>query len=331
MKHFTATYSDHNDLLAVLKKQLEKAGWTIHRFGPMNPTTRTTTESHREGYLDVYETITDVDRRLGMQLIVSKNGSYFCMRSMADYVLDRDTYYQSSTFGQRGVLIRASAGFDASQNYFGQPGIRPTQMCLLESALGGTAHVFTDGDLVVATTNYAPNRFSSAAFGNMTPYVPGSGGQFLCSTNAFDSTFIAPLFCEYAPFACYKYSFNNYNGWDSGTLTRSDLLVYSYPSLEFPTNSNSGTQFGQIGNVARGRELISGVPGLIPVRTFVLYNNKFCPFAEFDNLFFASFDFLKPGEVFSIGQNKYVGFPFYSKTGRENALACMGYVVKLDE
>jgi len=332
MKRLTTTYSDHNDLLGALRKCLEKAGWTIHYFGLMAPTTWTTNEVIRnDDYTSTPVTVTDVDRRLGMWMSASKSGAYVVFRSIDGCILDRETYYKHSVYAQRGVVARVAEGFDPDKSYFGQPGLRPTQKCLLESGLGGKLDVFFSGDAFIATTTFDSNRYSSMSFGTLPVYVPGSGGKYLCSTHSWEQHYLSPLFSEYSPAAVYQYSFDTLVGWDSGNLTRSEVLFYLYADLDFPSNFYASS-FGGMGNLARCRETAGGFPALAPVRTFVKWNGKHSPFAEFDDLFVANFELIEPGREFQIGQSRYVGFPYFRKsTASAGAVGNLGYVVRLDD
>lgn len=332
MKRITTTYYDHNDLLGALRKCLEKAGWTIHYFGLMAPTTWTTNEVIREDdYTSTPVTVTDVDRRLGMWMSASKSGAYVVFRSIDGCILDRETYYKHSLYAQRGVVARVAEGFDPDKSYFGQPGLRPTQKCLLESGLGGKLDVFFEGDVFIATTTYESNRYSSMTFGRLPVHVPGSGGKFLSSTHAFEEAYTSALFADYAPTSVYQYSFSDLVGWDSGYITRSETLFYIYADVDFPTNAYLGS-FGSIGNLARCRETVAGFPALVPIRTFVKWREKHSPFSEFNDLFVTNFEQIEPGSEFKIGQSRYVGFPFYNKSSASRgATGNTGYLVRLDD
>lgn len=330
MKYFSAPFSTHNDLIAVIKSFLEKSGWTIARFGWMEPTERITTEYEIVNYVKVYKKVTDVDRRMGMQLIASKAGSNFSFRSVDGIDLENEKFLGRSLYGQRGVVVQALNSFDSSKRFIEQAR-RTSQKCLLESGQGGTVYFYASGDYVLITTKYAQNRYATVSFGNLPLYVPGTGGQYICSTQALDSTYVTPLFSDYAPMVSYKYNYQSLVGWDNGNITRSEMMVYSYPGNEFPTNSNPGMTYGNVGNFARCGKLAGGFPGLVPVRIYVLLGGKYSPFAEFSNVFFTSFEHVEPGQVFKIGQSRYVGFPFVGKQDQLSASSNIGYVVKLDD
>lgn len=116
MKHYSSRYTSADDLVAVIKQRLEFEGWAVNRYGGFE------------------------DPRIGIQLMISRGDTYFCLRSFGESSPYVD-YYAVSSIGQHGVIVSAASGYSDSAGFVNQPGFQSSPKCYVESGDGaGTCH-----------------------------------------------------------------------------------------------------------------------------------------------------------------------------------------------
>ncbi|WP_339101308.1 hypothetical protein WKQ99_10265 [Pseudomonas atacamensis] len=290
MKHYSSRYTSSDDLVAVIKQRLEIEGWMVNRYGGFD------------------------DPRIGIQLMISKGGSYFCLRSFGESSPYVD-YYAASSIGQHGVIVSAASGYSDSAGFINQPGFQSSPKCSIESGeCAGTCHFFVSDDLVMFVTERAGGLYSCLSFGMLPVLSAGSGGQFVTSTESYLSGQKQPLFANaYATFGV-RLAHSEWTGWDVGARTWGPLRPSSQGALiGVPHFHQNGTEYGNVGTVSRAKGLVGGLDGLIPITLFTEFSGGFAPFAELPEVFLVPMDSFEPGAAYVLGTHKFLVFPQYIK------------------
>lgn len=290
MKHYSSRYTSPDDLVAVIKQRMEIEGWTVNKYG---------------GF---------ADPRIGVQLLISKGSSYFCLRSFtvsSPYV----DYYAEQGFGQRGVIVCAASGYSSSAGFRSQPGFQSSPKCYVESGdAAGVCHFFISGDVVVFVTERPGGKYSCLAFGVLPVLSVGSGGQFVTSTESHLGSSREPLFSNSSATFGVRLVHSEYTGWDAGERTWGPLRSISGGSITgFPHFHQGNTSYGSVGTLARAKGLIGGLDGLIPITLFTSFGTGFAPFAELSEIFLVPLDSFEPGAVYELGRSRFMVFPQYMK------------------
>lgn len=290
MKHYSSRYTSADDLVAVIKQRLEVEGWKVNRYGRF------------------------ADPRIGIQLMISRGDAFFCLRSFGESSPYVD-YYAASSIGQHGVIVSAASGYSDTAGFVTQPGFQSSPKCFVESGDGaGVCHFFISGDLVMFVTERAGGLYSCLSFGVLPVLSPGSGGQFVTSTESYLSNQKQPLFANSAATFGVRLSHADWTGWDVGGRTWGPLRPSSHGTLiGVPHFHQNGTSYGNVGTVSRAKGLIGGLDGLIPITLFTEVNGGFAPYAELPDIFLAPMDAFEPGAVYELGAHRFLVFPQYAK------------------
>ncbi|MCK2124079.1 hypothetical protein RDI61_27560 [Pseudomonas plecoglossicida] len=276
--------------MAVIKQRLELEGWTVNRYGGFS------------------------DPRIGIQLMISRGDAFFCLRSFGESSPYVD-YYAASSIGQHGVIVSAAGGYSNTAGFVTQPGFQSSPKCYVESGDGaGVCHFFVSDDLAMLVTERAGGLYSCLSFGVLPVLSPGSGGQFVTSTESYLSTQKQPLFANaYATFGV-RLSHVEWSGWDVGSRTWGALRPSSQGTLVgVPHFHQNGTAYGNVGAVSRAKSLVGGMDGLIPITLFTEYGGGFAPYAELPDVFLVPMDSFDPGAVYELGAHRFLVFPQYAK------------------
>lgn len=290
MKHYSSRYTSADDLVAVIKQRLELEGWTVNRYGGFS------------------------DPRIGIQLMISRGGAFFCLRSFGESSPYVD-YYSASSIGQHGVIVSAASGYNDTAGFVSQPGFQSSPKCYVESGEGaGTCHFFVSDDLVVFITERAGGLYSCLSFGALPVLSPDTGGQFVTSTESYLSGQKQPLFANaYATFGV-RLAHAEWTGWDVGGRTWGPLRPSSQGTLiGVPHFHQNGAEYGNIGAVARAKGLAGGMDGLIPITLYTELSGGFAPYAELPEIFLVPMDTFEPGATYELGAHRFLVFPQYTK------------------
>lgn len=290
MKHYSSRYTSADDLVAVIKQRLEIEGWTVNRYGGFD------------------------DPRIGIQLMISRGDSYFCLRSFGESSPYVD-YYSASSIGQHGVIVSAASGYSDCAGFVSQPGFQSSPKCCVESGEGaGVCHFFLSDDLVMFVTERAGGLYSCLSFGVLPVLSPGTGGQFVTSTESYLSTQKQPLFANaYATFGV-RLAHAEWSGWDVGGRTWGPLRPISQGALiGVPHFHQNGTSYGNVGTVSRAKGLVGGLDGLVPITLFTEFGGGFAPYAELPEIFLVPMDSFDPGAVYELGPHRFLIFPQHTK------------------
>lgn len=291
MKHYSSRYTSADDLVAVIKQRLEIEGWTVNRYG---------------GF---------ADPRIGIQLMISRENAFFCLRSFSESSPYVD-YYAASSIGQHGVIVSAASGYSESAGFVNQPGFQSSPKCCVESGeAAGVCHFFISDDLVMFVTERAGGLYSCLSFGMLPVLSLGSGGQFVTSTESYLSSQKQPIFANaYATFGV-RLTHSEWAGWDVGGRTWGPLRPISQGALiGVPHFHQNGTEYGNVGAVARAKGLAGGLDGLVPITLFTEFGGGFAPYAELPEIFLVPLDSFEPGAVYELGPHKFMVFPQYIKS-----------------
>ena len=290
MKHYSSRYTSADDLVAVIKQRLELEGWTINRYG---------------GF---------ADPRIGIQLMISKGGAFFCLRSFGESSPYVD-YYAASSIGQHGVIVSASSGYSDSAGFVNQPGFQSSPKCYVESGAGaGTCHFFVSDDLMMIVTERAGGLYSCLSFGVLPVLSAATGGQFVASTESYLSTQKQPLFANSSATFGVRLAHPEWTGWDVGGRTWGPLRPSSQGTLVgVPHFHQNGNAYGNVGAVSRAKGLAGGMDGLIPIAMFTEFEGGFAPYAELPEAFFVPMDSFEPGATYELGAHRFLVFPQYTK------------------
>lgn len=290
MKHYSSRYTSADDLVAVIKQRLELEGWTVNRYGGFS------------------------DPRIGIQLMISRGDAFFCLRSFGESSPYVD-YYAASSIGQHGVIVSAASGYSDGAGFVSQAGFQSSPKCYVESGeAGGVCHFFISGDLVMFVTERTGGLYSCLSFGVLPVLSPGTGGQFVTSTESYLSSQKQPLFANaYATFGV-RLAHTEWSGWDVGGRTWGPLRPSSQGVLiGVPHFHQNGTEYGNVGTVSRAKSLVGGMDGLIPITLFTEYGGGFAPYAELPEVFLVPMDSFDPGAVYELGAHRFLIFPQYAK------------------
>lgn len=290
MKHYSSRYASADDLVAVIKQRLEIEGWIVNRHG---------------GF---------ADPRIGVQLLISKGTAFFCLRSFGESSPYVD-YYAASSIGQHGVIVSAASGYSDSAGFITQPGFQSSPKCCVESGeSAGVCHFFIADDLVMFVTERAGGLYSCISFGVLPVLFPGSGGQFVTSTESYLSSQKQSLFANaYATFGV-RLSHNEWSGWDVGGRTWGPLRPISQGALiGVPHFHQNGTSYGNVGTVSRAKGLVGGLDGLVPITLFTEFGGGFAPYTELPEIFLVPMDSFDPGAVYELGPHRFLIFPQHTK------------------
>ena len=290
MKHYSSRYTSADDLVAVIKQRLEIEGWTVNRYGGFD------------------------DPRIGIQLMISRGTAFFCLRSFGESSPYVD-YYSASSIGQRGVIVSAASGYSDTAGFVNQTGFQSSPKCYVESGEGaGVCHFFVSDDLVMFVTERAGGLYSCLSFGVLPVLSPGSGGQFVTSTESYLSTQKQPLFANSAATFGVRLSHSEWSGWDVGVRSWGPLRPSSQGTLlGVPHFHQNGTSYGNVGTVSRAKGLAGGMDGLIPITLFTEYGGGFAPYAELPEIFLVPLDSFEPGALFELGTHRFLILPQYTK------------------
>lgn len=290
MRHYSSRYTSADDLVAVIKQRLEIEGWTVNRYGGFE------------------------DPRIGIQLMISKGGAFFCLRSFGESSPYVD-YYAVSSIGQHGVIVSAASGYSGNTGFINQPGFQSSPKCYVESGdSAGTCHFFVSDDLVMFAKERVGGKYSCLSFGVLPVLTDGTGGQFVTSSESYLSNQKNSIFSNAAATFGVQLAHSEWNGWDVGGRTWGPLRPNGQGTLVgVPHFHQNGTSYGNVGAVSRAKGLIGGLDGLIPITMFTEFGGGFAPYAELPEMFFVPMDAFEPGAVYVLGSQRFMIFPQYIK------------------
>ncbi|KJZ67241.1 hypothetical protein [Pseudomonas fluorescens] len=295
MKYQTGAYSSSENLLQLLKDKLVVEGWAV----------------------DLHAYVNSADTTFGKRLHIQKNGMFFSLRNFDDYTPTLD--YKATGFGKTGIDVRANDSFSAAAKWNEQPGT-PFVRMYAQTGSSGIFHLFTTDTKVLLIAEYETERYSHIIFGAHDTLDPGSGGQFLTgASGTFSSTWNIPFDTSTATTAC-KIAKSDFAGWVLGFAYPADpgqgiCSSFNYNNaIRVPNFSpSSTTTVGDIGSSARSSNRLNGLSALMPIYTFVKHEGAYCPFAEFDDLYFINCDLMTAEQTYIVGNRTYKIFPFFGK------------------
>lgn len=311
MKYFTGAYTSSENLLFTLSDLLAAEGWIIDIF-------------------DIAVTTTPTQ---GRRLHIHKGQEHFELRNFDNY--DPETG-RVGFDDKYGIEVRACRDFDAAKKFSEQPGDSAIRV-YAETKQSGTYHLFTAENRLLLITEYEINTFSHVFFGLAPTLVQGTGGQYVAGTsrilNTYGSGPALPFDSYRQTFRCYvkHETFDDWNATNNSLNTH--YSIHSSFSTMAATEFPGYSALQHIKMSSRSTNRLNGLTGLIPIDIYVAIDYIYRPYANFNDIFFVNCDNLNPKQIYIVGDQRFMIFPFIRRESpflQTAPLFGMGFAVKLD-
>lgn len=313
MKYQTGSYSSSENLLQLVKDKLVVEGWVA--------------DSHV--YVDA------ADTTFGKRLHLHRGDAYVSLRNFDDYDPARDV--KSIGFGKTGIDLRVNTGYSGSEVWYQQPGYSANGR-YVQTGASGVYHLFTDAAKVILIAEYETGRYSHVLFGLLNTHVAGTGGQFLAGTQGAKFAEWSVPFDTSTDTTSVRVVKSDFMGWltnDSYIANQGICPSFSSSNLVRVPNFSPGStsQIGSIGSSARSSNRLNGLSALMPIYLYVKDSGAWCPYSEFDDVFFVNCDLMTAEQDYVVGDQTFKILPFLGKqipAVRTGPLYQLGLAVKID-
>lgn len=312
MKYQTGSYSSSENLLQLVKEKLVAEGWVA----------------------DFHVYVNAADTTFGKRLHLHRGDVYVSLRNFDDYDPARDV--KSMGFGKTGIDLRVNTGYSASEVWYQQPGYSANGR-YVQTGASGMYHLFTDAAKVILITEYETGRYSHALFGLLNTHMAGTGGQFLAGTQGAKFAEWSVPFDTSTDTTSVRVLKSDYTGWltnDSYVANQGISTSFSSSNLIRVPNFSPGStsQIGSIGSSARSSNRLNGLSALMPIYLYVKDSGAWCPYSEFDDVFFVNCDLMTAEQDYVVGDQTFKILPFLGTqipAVRTGPLYQLGLAVKI--